>query len=82
MGRRPGRDGPVTATQARGPVFASEDPKVFVAVADDWCPYLARVTEWGWGCTCGEARRRLRLVVPAAENADDHFHWHQRVGRA
>jgi hypothetical protein len=68
----------VTAIQARGPVFASEDPKVLVAVAGDGCPYLVRVTEWGWGCTSGG----FRLRILAAESAEDHLHWHQRVGRA
>jgi hypothetical protein len=51
-------------------------------VAGDWCPYLARVTEWGWGCNCGEARGGFRLGILAPESAEDLFHWHQRVGRA
>lgn len=68
----------------QGPVFASEDPPVLVAVLGNWSPHLQRSTEWGWKCvTCGDARRGAPTKTSAAVSAEDHYHWHQRdTGRS
>ena len=66
-----------------GPVFASQRPLVLVGAAGLASRYLDVTVEWGWACTCGEARRGIPggRAAQAARSAEDHFWWHQRTGR-